>query len=95
MIILTVRFKSGLPDAELERVMKERMPSFRALPGLLQKYYVHEKETGELAGIYLWDSEDSLKEYRESELARTIPEAYKAQGTPRIEKLEVLHQLRE
>ncbi len=89
MLILTVKFKSALSDSEVMRIMQERAPRFRALPGLIQKYYGHEKETGEFTGIYVWDSEQSLREYRDSELARTIPEAYRAEGQPRIEIFEV------
>ena len=95
MMVLSVKFKSGLSDAEMNRVMKERMPEFRALPGLIQKYYAREEATGEVIGIYIWDSMDSVKEYRQSELAKTIPTAYEAQGTPRIEIFEVMELLRE
>ena len=94
MIIQFVKFKSGLSDNEVQRVMKERAPKFRALPGLVQKYYGHEKQTGEFTGIYLWDSEQSMREFRETELARTIPVAYKAEGKPRIEFFEILFPLR-
>jgi heme-degrading monooxygenase HmoA len=89
MIVLSVKFKSALSDSEVMRIMQERAPRFRELPGLIQKYYGHEKETGEFTGIYVWDSEQSLREYRDSELARTIPEAYQAEGQPRIEVFEV------
>ena len=51
-------------------------------------------ETGEYTGIYLWDSEQSIREFRESELARTIPSAYQVAGQPRIEIFEVLRPLR-
>jgi heme-degrading monooxygenase HmoA len=95
MVIQIVKFKSGLSDTEVERVMKEREPRFRALPGLLQKYYGREKETGEFAGIYLWDSEESIREFRETELAKTIPAAYEAASTPRIELFDVFSQLRD
>ncbi|MFW9842202.1 MAG: YdhR family protein [Candidatus Thorarchaeota archaeon] len=95
MIIQVVKIKSGLSDAEVARVMKERAPQFRALPGLVQKYYGYEKNTGEFTGIYLWDTEESISDFRQSELAQTIPAAYEAQGSPRIEFFEVLFQLRE
>ena len=94
MIVQFVKFKSGLSDSGVLEVMKERAPRFRALPGLVQKYYGHEKETGEFTGIYFWDSEESLRMYQDSELARTIPVAYKAEGQPRIEIFEVLFPLR-
>ena len=89
MIIHSVKFKSALSFSEVERIMKERAPAFRALPGLIQKYYGHEQETGELTGIYIWDSMQSLQEFRKTELARTIPKAYQAEGQPRIEVFEV------
>ena len=73
MIIQFVKFKSTLSDADVQQVMKDRAPRFRALPGLVQKYYNHEKETGEFTRIYLWDSEQSLREFPQTELARTIP----------------------
>lgn len=94
MIVQFVKFKSGLTDAEVERVMKERAPQFRALPGLVQKYYVREKQTGEISGIYFWDSEQSMREFQQTELARTIPSAYKVEGQPRIEFFEVMFPLR-
>ena len=94
MIIQFVKFKSGLSDAEVQRVMKERAPQFRALPGLVQKYYGHEKKTGEFTGIYFWDSEESMREFQQTELARTIPVAYKVESTPRIEFFDVLFPLR-
>ena len=95
MVIELVKFKSGLSGAEVERVMLERAVKFRALPGLLQKYYAHDKETGEYAGIYLWDSERSLAEYERSDLRKSIPQAYAAQGQPRIERLDVKFLLRD
>lgn len=94
MIIQFVKFKSGLSDAEVRQVMEERAPRFRALPGLVQKYYGHEKKTGEFTGIYLWDSEQSMREFQETDLARTIPAAYKVKGQPRIEIFDVVMPLR-
>lgn len=94
MIIQVVKFQSGLPDEAVRRVMKERAPPFRALPGLPQKYYVRKHETGELAGIYQWDSEESLRAFRVSDLARTIPDAYQVVGQPHVETFEVLFPLR-
>lgn len=94
MIIQFVRFKSELSRDHAEKVMKERAPQFRAIPGLIQKFYGVEKDTGEFAGIYFWDSEESIDEFRQSELARTIPVAYKAAGTPEIDLFDVIYTLR-
>ena len=94
MIIQTVKFKSGISDAEVRRTMEERAPQFRALPGLVQKYYVRELGSGEYSGIHIWDGEDSLRGFRDSELARSIPIAYRVVGLPRVETFEVLFPLR-
>lgn len=94
MHIQFVKFKSGLTDSDVRATMEKRAPQYRAIPGLVQKYYVREQETGEYAGIYFWESEEALNEFRASELARTIPEAYAVNGAARVEILEVLFPLR-
>ena len=94
-LILLVRFKSSLPLEEVTRVMEERAPEFRALTGLTQKYYLQDPASGEVAGLYLWDSPAAFDEYRESDLRASIAEAYQAQGEPRIEIYRVLSSLRD
>lgn len=94
-IMLIVRgLKSNLSYEELERRAKERMPQFRAIPGLIQKYYSYDDATGEWAGIYLWDSEDSVAAYLESDLRKTIPTAYELTEPPQIERYDLVHVLR-
>ena len=94
MVIQFVKLRSQLPHEEVHRFMEERAPQFRQVPGLLQKYFCRESATGEYAGVYLWDSEESLRRYRQSDLARTTAAAYKVDGPARIEVLEVLFPLR-
>lgn len=92
--MLLVKFQSALPEAEVRRLLDERLPLFRAVPGLLQKYYAREASTGEWCGVYLFESEDALLRYRASDLARSIPPTYELVGTPRVEILELLFPLR-
>lgn len=94
MIIQIVKFKSALSEAEIRQVMEDRAPQFRALPGLLQKYYMRETQTGEVGAVYIWDSEESVRAYRQSDLARTTASAYKALEQPRIELFETTFTLR-
>ena len=94
MIVQTVSFRSNLPEEELMRRAEERAPKFRAIPGLIQKYYVRGQGEGEYKGIYLWDSMESAMEYRTSELAKSIPAAYEVAEPPVIEVGEVMFPLR-
>lgn len=67
-----------------------RAPQYRALPGLLQKYYLRFPAAQEYGAVYLWESEAALKRFRESELARTIPSAYKVEGQAEFQVAEVV-----
>lgn len=94
-LALLVRFKSPLSLEEVMKVVEERAPEFRALEGLHQKYYLHDPASGEYAGFYLWESQDALQAYRNSELRTTIAKAYQAEGEPRVEVFQVVKTLRE
>jgi heme-degrading monooxygenase HmoA len=94
MVIQFVRIVTALSHEEVVRVMEERAPRFREVPGLVQKYYGHDQEGGAYCGCYLFDSEESREAFRQSELARTIPAAYEAEEI-RVEPYEVLFPLHE
>jgi len=94
-LALLVRFKTQLPLDEIMTIANERSPEFRALAGLQQKYYLHDAATGEIGGLYLWDSQEAMAEYRDSELRASIARAYQAEGEPRIEIYRVVKTLRE
>jgi hypothetical protein len=93
-VMLKVKFKSRLSDDELRRRYKERLPEFRKVPGLLQKYYFIDESTGEWGGLYLWDSPESLQKYLDSDLRKSIASAYEVEGTPELERLSVVEALR-
>lgn len=94
MILQVIKLKSNLPEEELLARAKEREPLFKAIPGLLQKYYVKTGTPGEYGGIYVWDSKASLQSYKVSDLAKSIPEAYDIMEAPNIEVMDILFQLR-
>jgi len=94
-LTLLVRFKSQLSLDEVMKVVEERAPEFKALEGLQQKYYLHDPVSGEYGGLYLWESQDALDAYRESELRASIAKAYQAEGEPRVEVYRVVKTLRE
>lgn len=94
-LILHVRFRSPLSLDEVMNIVDERATEFQALSGLQQKYYAEDVSTGEYAGIYLWESQEAMAAFNESELRASIAQAYQVQGAPRIEVYRVVKTLRE
>lgn len=94
-IMQIVRIKTSLTEEEMLKIAREREPQFAAIPGLIQKYYIKTGKEGEFGGVYVWDSKESLVDYRQSELAATIAKAYKATEPPRIEIVDIMFQLRD
>lgn len=94
-LVLLVRFRSRLSLEEVTKVLERRAPEFRALAGLLQKYYLQDTATGEYAGLYFWKSPDDFAAYRDSELRASIAEAYQVEGAPRVEVYRVMKTLRD
>ncbi len=94
MIIQIVRFSSGLPDREVLGLYESRAPRYRALKGLIQKYYLRYPDTGEHGAVYVWESDSALREFRESDLGRTIAETYKIREASESTMGEVVMTLR-
>lgn len=93
MHILVVTFTTGLSWSEAEAVVQERMHAYRAVAGLLQKYYCRGKEPGEGGGVLIFDSLGSLRAFRDSDLAKSIAAAFRLGAPPRIDVLEVFASL--
>lgn len=90
--ILFVRIKSDLTAEEFDRRLDERRPRFLDVPGLVQKVYGRDPDTGDVCGIYFFEDSEAFTAFRDSELAKTIPGAYEATEV-RKEVFEVLFSL--
>jgi len=95
MITQIVRFKSRLSNKEVEETYRARAPQYRALKGLIQKYYLSFPTSGEHGAVYLWESEEALKAFRASDLSRTIASAYQVEGEPDVRIGEIVMALRD
>lgn len=93
--IQVIKIKSELSEDELLKIARGRAEKFRAIPGLLQKYYIRLNEPGYYGGVYVWDSKASMMEFKNSELAAGIAKAYQIVDAPNVEISDVLFQLRE
>ena len=90
MIIQLVRYGSRLSDDEVMERFEDRSDRYRQVPGLLQKYYVSYPETDEYGGVYVWESEESLQAWRDTNLAGTLAETYQVTDGPTSEVAEVM-----
>lgn len=95
MMIQFVQFESSLSEDEVRAVAMERLPEFRAIPTLVQKYYLKLDKPNHYAGLYIWESPEALAAYRASDLAKSIPAAYKIIGAPDVGIHEVMFPLRD
>ena len=89
MIVSIVRFRSRLRNEEVQALFEQRADRYRQVPGLVEKLYLRFEETGEWGAVYVFDSEESLTRFRESELARSIPSAYQVEGGAKSELADV------
>jgi len=51
MVIQIVKFQTTLSEEEVLAIAKERADQFRALPGLVQKYYVKLPQPNQYGGV--------------------------------------------
>ncbi|MHA1960183.1 MAG: YdhR family protein [Candidatus Thorarchaeota archaeon] len=95
MELLIFLFKSGLSMDEMMKTSEGRAEQFREVPGLIQKYYVLDKESGQAGGVYVFESKEHLSAFKDSDLAMSTGEAYKFVEPPHTRVLEIAKVLRE
>ena len=94
MKLLIFLFKSELPAEEILKKTESRAGQYLKVKGLVQKYYVQDEQTNRVGGIFVFDSEENLKAFRDSELAKSTGEAYKFTEPPHTKILEIVKTLR-
>jgi heme-degrading monooxygenase HmoA len=89
VIASLVRFDSNMDDEDVLAMFEARADQYRSLPGLVEKIYLRFEETGEFGALYVWESRQALLAFRETDLARSIPDAYRVSAPPHSELAEV------
>lgn len=75
---------------EILNRFKKRSDKYRDVKGLVQKLYVRDESTGYVGGVYVFDSKETLEAFTNSDLAKSIGEAYKFLEPPTVRTLEVV-----
>lgn len=88
--VLVVKFNSSHNPQNLMTACENGLDTFRNVPGLIQKYYISEEETGALSGIYLFSSKAARETFWTSDIAKAIPAKYGViPDSLRVEKYEM------
>ncbi len=91
MIILKVAFtvKAQVPEEEHKKMLGQAVNIFKQVPGLKQKYFLTDPKTGKAGGIYIFESQEALDKYLQSDVWRDVVLAI-AKGKPRMETYVVI-----
>jgi hypothetical protein len=84
MKMLIFLFKSGLPVEEILRTSEIWTEAYRKVKGLLQKFYVSDPSTDHVEGVFVFDSKQTLKTFRDLDLTKSTGEAYRFLEPPSI-----------
>lgn len=95
MIVQFVKFETSLSEAKALADAREREVDCAATPGLLQKYYLKLGEPNHFGGLRIRESRAAMAVFAETDLAKTIPTAYKVVSAPAVDIHEMLLPLRQ
>ncbi|AKU06750.1 MULTISPECIES: YdhR family protein [Haloferax] len=95
MEIVFATFESELEHDAIEETMRQRAKQFRAVDGLVQKYFVHDRERDRYGACFIFDSEESRDAYFASDLSAGVGAAYAVKGEPAVTNAHLLFPLRE
>jgi heme-degrading monooxygenase HmoA len=76
---------SKVDTVQLEKVenfLAEFLPRFQKQPGVNSIYHFDRPDKGDEVTVVVWESEDAVKAYRQSELIKEVIEFEKANNLP-------------
>ena len=76
MEVVFITYESELGVDEIDELFRERAGKYREMDGLLQKFYVHDEESGRVGGIYLFDSPESRDALFDADVHASLRDAY-------------------
>lgn len=75
--------------------MRKRAEKFRAVDGLVQKYFVHDEANDCYGAFFIFESAAARDAYFESQLSTSVGDAYALKGDADVTKARLLCPLRE
>ena len=75
MHILIINFHlNQLSQEQYESVCNEVAENFADIPGLVSKHWLSNEQTNTYGGVYVWKDHESLLDYKQSEIFKSILE---------------------
>jgi len=74
--IVQFQLPADVDSAKAAELFAGSAPKYRALPGLLRKYYIYDKDTRTGGGCYLWESREAAEKFYDAEWRRFITGRY-------------------
>ncbi len=93
MWVVNMRMISNKPMDELDTLSRAGFAKFKALPGLLQKHYILNHATGEVGGVYLFETQEAAETYVAGPIVASVKERFGIDGDVTIEVAEILYSL--
>ena len=84
----------GISRDEYEKVCESLAGDFAALPGLVSKHWLANEENNTYGGVYIWETEEAMQNYLESELFHGVG-ANPALANAESKEFEVIEALSE
>ena len=78
MITAIVQFQlpANVDAAAAAELFRGSAPKYRALAGLLRKYYIYDKDSHTGGGCYLWESRAAAEKFYDAEWRKFITDRY-------------------
>jgi len=89
MEVVLILFKSNLPKDKVIKNFEARADLYRAVPGLVQKYYIHDDSTGHFGGIHIFDTLEAAEAFMGSDLVKSIGNAQNSHERPTVRLLHI------
>ncbi len=89
MEVVFILFKSNLPKEDVIRNFGARADLYRAVPGLVQKYYIHDEKTDHFGGIHIFDTLENAEAFMSSALVKSIGNAQSSHEPPSVRLLHI------
>ena len=83
MITVVTRFQlpAGVTADQIRAAFDDAAPTFRNVPGLVRKQFLHSKDCRTAGGVYLWNDERAARTFMHGRVAPMIRQKFHVEPT--------------